>query len=101
VKGDLPAEVAVVGGSSGASCGIAFAADTRYLVFASLEGNNLATTLCSGNVELQGAEVGPLATRAPESAETGAELPHAPIILGGIMLLMIGVSLVAFRRSAR
>lgn len=101
VKGDLPDEVVVVGGSGGASCGMSFAADTRYLVFASLDKGNLTTNLCSGNVPLQGDDAGPLPARAPESTATEAELPVAPIILGGIVLVLVAVSLAAFRRTVR
>lgn len=106
VKGDLPDEVVLVGGSSGASCGMSFAADTRYLVFASLDRGNLVTNLCSGNVPLEGDEAGPLPARAPEPAPTEPAptepaVPIAPIILGGIVLVLAGLSLAAFRRTAR
>jgi hypothetical protein len=100
VKGDLPAEVAVVGGSSGASCGMSFAAETRYLVFANLDAGNLVTNLCSGNTELQRNEAGPLPARAPDSPEPRSEPPLGLIIVGGIVLLLASLSAVAFRRSA-
>jgi hypothetical protein len=98
-KGELGSQVSVLAGGDGASCGMAFAANVRYVVFAYTQEGTLTTDLCAGSTELPVGEAGPLPMRAPVISDSAAELPIAPIALGLAVLGVVAVSVVAFRRA--
>jgi hypothetical protein len=98
-KGDLGPEVSVLAGGDGTSCGIGFAADVRYLVFASIDGAGLTTHLCSGSTELPVGQAAPLPMRAPAATVSTGGPPLAVIVLGAVVLGLAGISTFAFRRG--
>jgi hypothetical protein len=86
---------------SGASCGIGFGPEERWMIFARYDGPTLTTDLCSGNVLLAADEVPPLPVSAPadtphEAAPFGFPLPL--LIAIGTVALVAVVSVVAFMR---
>ena len=94
-KGEVGAQIELLGGGDGASCGMSFGVGERWLVFASWDGAMHTTSLCAGNLLLAPDEAPPLPMSAP--GVEGA-VPEAPIqipwtALG--LLAAIGVVLTA------
>lgn len=94
----------------GASCGIGFAAEERWLIFVNLSDGMPWTTSCSANVLLTGndaeavlAELPPPVDSPPpvEAGTEGAPLDlPMPLLVGlAAILLVAGVSAWAFRRE--
>lgn len=52
-KGDVGTQVSLVAGGDSAMCGVTFALNERWLVFANTQDGALTTSLCSGNLPLQ------------------------------------------------
>ena len=102
VKGDVGKQASVLGGGDGASCGMSFAMGERWMLFTMWDGTIHSTSLCSGNIPLGADEDPPLPLSAPVDGEDLAqptEIPWTAVILLGAIAVVIGVSVVAFRRS--
>ena len=102
-KGPVGTQVDVLGGGDGASCGMSFGLNERWLVFTTWDGAMHSTGLCSGNVPLEAGGEAPLPLTAPtggdpEPAPSG--VPVAVLILIGIVGAVVGVSWLAFRRGS-
>lgn len=101
-KGEVDAEVDVLAGGDGASCGMSFGTGERWLVFTTWDGSMHTTGLCSGNVALEiGGEV-PLPMSAPASEledADEAQVPMTLLALLGVVAIVAVVSWVAFRRE--
>ena len=99
-KGDVPAQATVFAGGDGASCGMSFAVDSRYLVFGTAEAGTLTTHLCAGNLELAANAEAPL-PMTPPSGEVPTDDDGPPIAAIGVLAAVLGVaalSFLAFRR---
>jgi hypothetical protein len=100
-KGDVSAQVEILAGGDGASCGMSFAVDERWLVFATWDGAMLSTSLCAGTMVLAEDAESPLELLAPTDApsQTDADIPLPAIAVLGIIGLVVAVSWLAFRRG--
>lgn len=100
-KGDIGAQVELLGGGNGGSCGMSFGVGERWLIFASWDGAVHTTSLCAGNLQLAPDETSPLPLAAPGEETT---IPDAPVeipwtalgVLGAIGILLLA-SWFAFR----
>lgn len=100
-KGEVGAQVELLGGGDGGSCGMSFGVGERWLVFASWDGAMHTTDLCAGNLRLAVDEAPPLPMSAPTA--DGAT-PDAPIeipwtalgVLGAVATVLVA-SWFAFR----
>ena len=101
-KGSVAARVDVLSGGDGASCGMNFALNERWLVFTNWDGITHTTGLCSGNVTLEKGAAAPLPLTAPTG---GADEPAAPVVpvavlaLVAVIGIVVAVSWFAFRRG--
>jgi hypothetical protein len=100
-KGEVGAQVELLGGGDGASCGMSFGIGERWLVFASWDGAVHTTSLCAGNLMLAPDEAPPLPMSAPGA---GDAVPDAPMqipwtALGvlGAVAIVLAASWFAFR----
>jgi len=103
-KGEIDAQVRVLSGGDGASCGMTFAMDERWLSFAFVDGGQLGTGLCSGNVPLAADEPAPITMTAPtatDPADGGAGLPVGIILPAAVVLSLVGISALLFWRADR
>ncbi|MGI8929722.1 MAG: hypothetical protein ACR2F5_00275 [Candidatus Limnocylindria bacterium] len=103
-KGEIDAQVRVLSGGDGASCGMTFAMDERWLIFATADGGQLGTGLCSGNVPLAADEAAPITMTAPtatDPADGGAGLPVGIILPAAVVLSLVGISALLFWRADR
>lgn len=101
-KGEVPARVEVLAGGDGASCGMIFGIDERWLVFTHWDGATHSTGLCSGNVALEPGADAPLPLMAPaELTEepVPASIPMPVLVVLGSVLALLAVSVFAFRRE--
>lgn len=103
-KGEVPAQVEVLAGGDGASCGFSFGMNERWLVFTTWDGAMHSTGLCSGNVALEQGADAPLPLTAPselaeEPASAPAPIPMPVLIVLGTVAAVLAVSVLAFRRD--
>jgi hypothetical protein len=102
-KGEVASAVDVLAGGDGASCGMSFGMDERWLVFTTFDGATHTTGLCSGNMPLEAGADSPLPLTAPEAipepASASVEVPLPAIALLAIVALVLAVSWVAFARD--
>jgi hypothetical protein len=101
-KGPVGTQVDVLGGGDGASCGMSFGLNERWLVFTTWDGAMHSTGLCSGNVPLEAGGEAPLPLTAPAGADPAPEpagIPVALLVLIGIVGAVLGISWLAFRRG--
>jgi hypothetical protein len=101
-KGDLDAQVDVLAGGDGGSCGMAFGMGERWLVFTTWDGTTHSTGLCSGNVALELGADAPLPLTAPAATPAepeDAEIPVTALAMLGIVGVVGAVSWMAFRRE--
>ena len=105
-------EVRATFGDGGASCGFEFGVGQRWFIGAFEQDGVLQTNLCSGNAladELPDADVDEIVAMLPaeqESApsapmEATPEIPWGPIGLGAGALLILAVTVLAFRAGPR
>lgn len=97
-------------GDSGANCGMTFATDERWLVLAYAgEGGVLETNSCMLNRRLDGSDpeaeavITEAVTRTPTGEpdeEAGIAVPLPILVMGGAVVLIGGISVLAFRRSS-
>jgi hypothetical protein len=99
-KGDVSQPATVVGSFDSAACGMAFAPEERWLVFASLDGEALRTGLCSGSVALAPGEEPPVSLTPvdAEPDEGGFQVPGPLLVAGGGLAVVLAASYLAFRR---
>lgn len=99
-KGDVAQPATVMGGSDSAMCGMAFAPEERWLVFAMLQEGALTTNLCSGSVLLAPEEAPPVSVTPVESVPgpAGFSVPAPLLVAGGAFALVLAASYLAFRR---
>ena len=106
----LEVSEATIGGwrNDGANCGVDMEVGQRWLVLASLGENGLETNGCMQNRRLDGddpdaaaivEEMVPVAA-APEPAAAQMPVPLPIIAAGAALLLVAGLSYLAFRRRA-
>lgn len=99
-KGDVGQPATVMGGFDGAACGMAFGPEERWLVFATLQGGELTTNLCSGSVALAPGEEPPVSVTpidpAPDAG--GFSVPGPLLVAGGGLAVVLAASYLAFRR---
>lgn len=103
-KGDLGREATVLAGGDSAGCGMSFAMNERWLIFASAEGGQLTTGLCSANVPLAADEEPPISVSPPSGdtgEERGAGVPLGVIVPAVAVLGLIGVAGFLFWRADR
>ncbi|MGH2429725.1 MAG: hypothetical protein ACRDGV_12760 [Candidatus Limnocylindria bacterium] len=104
VRGTVGSQHPVLAGGDGASCGMSFGMDERWLVFAIYDGPMLTTGLCNGNLPLPADEEPPLPISTPvESAPEpeGLNVPLPVVLSLGAVALLAIVSLWVFRRAER
>jgi hypothetical protein len=102
-KGPVGIQVEVLAGGDGASCGMSFGMDERWLVFTTWDGAIHSTGLCSGNVPLEAGAEAPLRLTAPTGGDQAPEpsgIPAAVLVLIGVVGAVVGVSWLAFRRGS-
>ena len=102
-KGPIGATVDVLAGGDGASCGVTFGHNERWLVFTTWDGALLSTGLCSGNLPLEKGAEAPLPLTAPTASSPepeGLAIPSVILGLIGILGVAIAVSWLAFRRGS-
>ena len=113
----------IVAGSSGASCGITFAAGEEWLIIAQRTAEGMETNLCSGNVRMsdvgagERAEILEMLPSQPSATPGTAEAPSEPsaepsqtpeqveagtlavgVAAGGLAVLLAGAAWVVMRR---
>ncbi|HEX7197441.1 MAG TPA: hypothetical protein VF364_11490 [Candidatus Limnocylindria bacterium] len=101
-KGDVPSVVDVLAGGDGASCGMTFGMDERWLIFTTFDGAVHTTGLCSGNTPLEAGADAPLPLTAPTEAGPDPEpagIPLPALALLGVVAAVLAVSWLAFRRD--
>ncbi len=102
-KGDVGAQTTVLAGGDSAGCGMSFAMEERWLIFAYAEGDQLTTGLCSANVPLAADEDPPVAvtpvTATP--AESGGGVPFGLILPAVAVLALVGIAAFLFWRADR
>lgn len=94
---------------NGANCGVSFEVGDRWLVLASMTDVGLETNGCLPNRPLQADDpesaaiveaMTPVGGSTPDPVQAATELP-VPLIVGGVALVLLGgLSLLAFRRRA-
>jgi hypothetical protein len=101
-KGDVATRAEVLAGGDGASCGMSFGLDERWLVFTTWDGAVHSTGLCSGNMPLGRDEQPPLPLSAPIAGEIEQpfEIPWTAVTVLALILVVVAVSAFAFRRSS-
>jgi hypothetical protein len=102
-KGPVGVQVEVLAGGDGASCGMSFGLNERWLVFTTWDGAIHSTGLCSGNVPLEAGGEAPLPLTAPAGGDPAPEpsgIPIALLLPIGIVGAVVGVSWLAFRRGS-
>lgn len=102
-KGDVGRQATVVAGGDSAMCGMSFALNERWLVFATTQDGALTTGLCAGNLPLQPDEEPPVAVRAPTAGDP-ADAPGTGVPLGVVLPIaavaaLAGVSALLFWRA--
>ncbi|MEP7082821.1 MAG: hypothetical protein ABI841_07585 [Chloroflexota bacterium] len=103
-KGNVGAEAQVLAGGDQGACGMTFALNERWLIFATAEAGMLTTHLCAGNLALRPGEDPPLAVTAPTATGSEGPVPGVPV---GVLLPMAavvalaGVSAFLFWRAER
>jgi hypothetical protein len=103
-KGDVGAEAQVLAGGDQGACGMTFATNERWLIFATSEGGMLTTHLCSGNMALEPDEEPPIAVTAPTAsgaAPSGAGVPIGVLLPVAAVFGLAGVSAYLFWRAER
>ena len=101
--GAVGPEATILAGGDSAGCGMSFGVGERWFVFATSDGSLLTTGLCSGNIPLAADDAPPLPVQPPDPdyqpPGAGASVP-VPLLVGlGGLLLVGGVSFLAFRRA--
>jgi len=100
-KGDVGAQLELLGGGDGASCGMSFAVGERWLVFASWDGAVHTTSLCAGNLLLAPDEAPPLPMTAPDAEvippDAPMEIPWTALGLLAAIAIVLVASVIAFR----
>jgi len=102
-KGPIGAKVDVLAGGDGASCGMSFGLNERWLVFTTWDGAMHSTGLCSGNLILEKGADAPLPLTAPTESSPepeGLGIPNVILGLIGIVGVVAAVSWLAFRRGS-
>lgn len=101
-KGEVATQANVVTSGDGASCGMSFGMNERWMVFTMWDGAVLSTGLCSGNLPLGADEDPPLPMSAPivGEIEQPLEIPWTAIAVLLTIAVVVAVSAVAFRRSS-
>ena len=103
-KGDLGSEATVLAGGDSAGCGMSFAMNERWLIFASAQDGQLATGLCSANVPLEADEKPPISVSPPtpgSADDGGAGVPLGVIVPGVAVIGLIAVAAFLFWRADR
>ena len=72
-KGPIGAKVDVLAGGDGASCGMSFGLNERWLVFTTWDGAMHSTGLCSGNLTLEKGAEAPFPLTAPTASSPEPE----------------------------
>jgi len=102
-KGPIGATVDVLAGGDGASCGMSFGLNERWLVFTTWDGAMHSTGLCSGNLTLDKGTEAPLPLTSPTGGSPepeGLGIPSVILGLIGIVGVVVAVSWLAFRRGS-
>lgn len=102
-KGLVGTRVEILAGGDGASCGMSFGLNERWLVFTAWDGAVHSTGLCSGNIPLEVGAEAPLPLAAPAGGDDEPEpfeVPVPALVLIGIIGVVAAVSWVAFRRGS-
>ena len=102
-KGPVGLQVEVLSGGDGASCGMNFGLNERWLIFTTWDGAMHSTGLCSGNAPLEKGVAAPLPLTAPTGGDAEPEAPVIPIaalLLIGVIGGVVAVSWFAFRRGS-
>lgn len=104
-KGDLRAQATVLAGGDGAGCGMSFAMNERWLIFASAQEGQLATGLCSANVPLAAHEEPPISVTPPPpntaDGDGGLGIPPGVLVPGLAVVGSLGLAAFLFWRAER
>lgn len=102
-KGDVGARATVLSGGDGAGCGMSFAMDERWLIFATADGGQLGTGLCSANVPLAADEEPPISVVPPTGTPSydGGGVPLGVIVPSVAVVGLLGVAAYLFWRAER
>ena len=101
-KGEVATQAQVLSGGDGASCGMSFGMNERWLVFTTWDGAIHTTGLCSGNMPLGADEDPPLPLSSPIAGEIEqpVEIPWTAVAVLLAIAVVVAVSAFAFRRSS-
>lgn len=102
-SGAVGPQATVLAGGDSAGCGMSFGMGERWFIFATSDGSMFTTGLCNGNVALAEGDAPPLPVEPPDpdyqAPDAGIQVP-VPLLVGlGGLLLVGGVSFIAFRRA--
>lgn len=103
-KGDVGMQAALVAGGDSAGCGMTFATNERWLVFANTQDGALTTSLCAGNVTLQPDEEPPIAVYAPTASDPdspGGGVPIGVVLPIAAVVALAGLTALLFWRADR
>jgi Tissue inhibitor of metalloproteinase len=102
-KGDLGSRANILAGGDSAGCGMSFAMNERWLIFASAQDGQLATGLCSANVPLAADEEPPISVSPPTPGadEAGAGVPLGVVVPGAAVVAFLGLAAFLFWRADR
>ena len=103
-KGELGAQATVLAGGDSAGCGMSFAMNERWLIFASAQDGQLATGLCSANVPLAADEEPPISVSPPTPGaadDGGGGVPLGIVVPGVAVTALLGVAAFLFWRADR
>ncbi len=105
-KGDVGTTVSLVAGGDSAVCGVTFALNERWLVFATTQDGALTTSLCAGNLPLRPDEEPPVTVRPPTAGDPadaagGSGVPIGVILPIAAVVALAGASALLFWRADR
>ena len=103
-KGEVGTEAQVLAGGDQGACGMTFAMNERWLIFATAEGGMLTTHLCSGNMALMPGEEPPIAVTAPTApaaSQLGGGVPIGVLLPVAAVIALAGISAFLFWRAER
>lgn len=103
-KGEVGAEVSLGAGGDSAMCGMSFALNERWFIFATIQDGMLTTSLCAGNLPLQRGEAPAIPVYAPTASApdaAGGGVPIGVVLPLAAVVALAGVSALLFWRADR
>jgi hypothetical protein len=103
-KGEIAEQTQVLAGGDQGACGMTFAMNERWLIFAAAGEGVLSTHLCAGNVALEPGQEPPLPVTAPTASGSGGSgtgVPVGVLVPVAAIVALAGVSAFLFWRADR